>query len=196
MDVDEAIRKRRTIRRFKQDPIPQEILLELINAARCAPSGANHQPLEYIIVTAKARIDQVFEQLAWAGYVRPKRNPTADKRPVAYIIVLVNQTITPVKFGQSQDAAAAIENILLAACSKGIGTCWMGAIKRDKIRTILAVPDEYVIDSVLAIGLPDEDPIAEDAAGDSVKYYLDDDDKLHVPKRPLKAVTHVDKFAG
>ena len=51
-----------------------------------------------------------------------------------------------------------------------------------------------MVDSVIALGYPDEEPVAEDCASDSIKYYLDDQDRLHVPKRPLKAIVHMDKF--
>jgi nitroreductase len=95
------------------------------------------------------------------------------------------------------DAAAAIENIILTAWSKGIGSCWLGAIQRDNIRKILAVPENFQIDSVIALGYPDEKPVMEDAKNDSdegLKYYLDDNDKLHVPKRPLTKIGHLNRY--
>lgn len=197
MDIIEVIRSRRSIRRFQQKPVSEEILCELIDIARHAPSAANRQPLEYIIVTEKAQTDVLFDQLAWAAYVQPKRNPPADKRPVAYIIVLINADIGE-KWGPI-DAAAAIENILLAAWAQGIGTCWLGAIQREKIREIFEVPNEYTIDSVVALGCPDETPVAEDSRNESIesiKYHLDDNDQLHVPKRPLKSILHKNKFTA
>ena len=82
MDFTELIKTRRSIRLFKQDPIDEKVLLELIETARCAPSAANKQPLEYIIINKSPLIDNVFEQLKWANFVKPKRNPPAGLRPV------------------------------------------------------------------------------------------------------------------
>jgi len=195
MDIFEIIKTRRTIRLFKQDPISEEVLTELLEAARCAPSAANCQPLEYIIVTQTEKVTAVFDQLAWAGYVRPRRDPPASKHPVAYIIVLVHTEKALAEFGKV-DAAAAIENILLAAQGKGIGSCWLGSINRDELREILDIPDKYDIDSVVALGYPDEAPVMEDCKGDSIEYYLDDKDVLHVPKRPLPSITHINKFGS
>ena len=171
------------------------LLVELVEAGRCAPSAANRQPLEFIIVNSEEQRSKIFAQLAWAGYVRPRRDPPAGKQPVAYIIVLVNRERALAKFG-SVDAAAAIENILLAAQGNQIGSCWLGSINRDKIRQILNIPDKYDIDSVVALGYPDEQPIMEDCKGDSIEYYLDDKDTLHVPKRPLPSITHMNKFGS
>jgi len=195
MDVWEAIKSRRSVRRFRQEAISKEILLELVEAARCAPSAANRQPLEFVIVNAEEQTTRVFAQLAWAGYIQPRRDPPADKRPVGYIIVLVSSERTTANLGPV-DAAAAIENVLLAAQAKEIGSCWLGSIKRDELREILKIPDKYDIDSVVALGYPDEIPVMEDCKGDSIKYYLDDKDTLHVPKRPLRSVTHMNKFGS
>ena len=195
MDIWEVIKKRRSIRRFRQKEISTEILLELVEAGRCAPSGANRQPLEFVIIDSEEIKARIFTQLAWAGYVQPRRDPPADKRPVAYIIVLVNKERALANLGPV-DAAAAIENILLAAQGNQIGSCWLGSIKRDKIRGILEIPDTYDIDSVIALGYPDEQPVMEDCKSESIEYYLDDKDVLHVPKRPLRSITHMNKFGS
>lgn len=195
MDVREAIRRRRSIRRFKQEPISKEVLLEVVEAGRCAPSAANRQPIEFVVVNSEERRNEIFAQLAWAAYVQPRRDPPAGKQPVAYIIVLVNRERAMAKFG-SVDAAAAIENILLAAQGNQIGSCWLGSINRDKIREILEIPDKYDIDSVVALGYSDEQPVMEDCRTDSIEYYLDDNDVLHVPKRPLRTIIHMNKFGS
>jgi len=193
MDTIKAIKTRRSIRFFKQDPIPQHILLELVDAGRCAPSAANCQPLEYVLVTLPELKGMVFDCLAWAAYVKPKRNPPPDKRPVAYIIVLINKNLQLADYA-CVDAAAAIENILLAAHSLQIGSCWLGSINRDKLAGYLSMPSDYMIDSVVALGYPDESPVMEDCKVDSTKYYLDAEDCLHVPKRPLNSITHFNTF--
>lgn len=194
MDFLEMIKTRRTVRRFKQDPIGIDLLNDLVDCARCAPSASNGQPLEYVIVNDKPQVAGIFDQLAWGVYVQPKRNPPAEFRPVAYIIVLICNERALGRFGPV-DAAAAIENILLAAWSKAIGSCWLASVKRDKAKEIIGIPDGYEIDSVVALGYPAEEPVMEDCRDDSIKYYLDEDDRLHVPKRPLDTIRHVNKFA-
>ena len=140
MDFMELIKTRRSIRLFKQDPIDEKLLLELIEAARCAPSAANFQPLEYVIINQTPLIDDVFNQLKWAGFVQPKRNPPVGARPIAYIAVLINTEYKSAEFA-CVDAAAAVENILLAAWSKQIGSCWIGSIDRPNLHKILAPPN-------------------------------------------------------
>ncbi len=71
-----------------------------------------------------------------------------------------------------------------------------GSIKRDELRKKLTLNENYSIDSVIALGYPAEEPVMEDCRDDSIKYYLDENDRLHVPKRPLKAITHLNKFAN
>ncbi len=193
MDFMGIIRSRRTIRFFKQDPIGDEVLLELVEAARLAPSASNGQPLEYVIVNEKTQVERVFEQLGWGAYVQPRRDPPAGRRPVAYIVVLINSERELGRFGVV-DAAAAIENILLTSWSKGIGSCWLASVERERAVDILNIPAKCRIDSVVALGYPDETPLLEACAGDSIEYYLDDDDRLHVPKRPLKNITHINTF--
>ncbi len=193
MDFMEIVRSRRTIRFFKQDPICEDVLSELVEAARRAPSASNGQPLEYVIVNDNGQVERVFEQLAWGAYVHPRRNPPAGRRPVAYIVVLINSEWELGRFG-AVDAAAAIENILLAAWSKGIGSCWLASVKRESAAEILDIPEQCRIDSVVALGYPDETPLLEECTSESIEYYLDDDDRLHVPKRPLKKITHVNTF--
>jgi nitroreductase len=195
MDLIELIKSRRSVRRFKAEPIGKDILLELVDAARYAPSAANRQPLEYIVVTEPDICEKTFEQLAWAAYVQPRRTPPTDKRPTAYIVVLINAEAELADYGKV-DAAAAIQNILLAARAKGIGTCWIGSVKRETLTDILDVPEKFRIDSVIALGFADEEPLVENCKGDSIKYYLDKNDRLHVPKRLLKKVTHINKFGA
>lgn len=190
MHIFEIIKTRRSIRRFSQEKLDRNFLIELVDAARCAPAKANIQPLEYIIVDDANVCHKVFETLSWAGHVRPKRNPQQGQTPTAYIVVLVNTDITT---DAAYDAAAAIENILLAAWDNGIGSCWLGAIDKLKILEVLDIDEKYQIDSVIALGKPAETPVMEDAR-ENTKYYLDEKDVLHVPKRPLKKILHINGF--
>lgn len=191
MNTYELILKRRTIRRFKQSPISENALEKIVNAARFAPSGGNLQPCEFIIINEKLIVDQIFKTLKWAAYIAPAGNPPEGKRPVAYIVVLINTAKR--NSGGESDAAAAIMNIILIALEMGIGSCWLGAIDRDPIRTILQIPETYKIDSVVALGYPDEEPVVEKLTN-SVKYWKDKQGVLHVPKFSLERVMHKNKY--
>jgi nitroreductase len=191
LSVYELIVRRRTIRRFKQEELSEKLLKKLVNAGRLAPSGANLQPLEFIIVNKTELADQVFPALKWAGYIAPAGNPPEGKQPMAYIIILVNSEIR--SQGGEVDAAAAIENMILTALEDGIGSCWLGAINRDQLRKIFNIPQKYRVDSVLALGYPDESPVVEEAA-DSIKYWKDENAILHVPKRKLSDIVHYNAF--
>lgn len=187
----ELILKRRTIRRFKQDPINENKLEKMINAARLAPSGANMQPCEFIIVNEKSIVDRLFETLKWAGYITPAGNPPEGKRPVAYVIVLINTE--KLKSGGEVDAATAIMNIILTAFEMDIGSCWLGSIDRNEIQTLLQIPENCSINSVIALGYPDESPVVEELT-DSVKYWKDEQGVLHVPKHSIEKVMHKNRY--
>ena len=191
MDVYEAIKSRRSIRRFKQEAIDGAILERMVDAGRVAPSGANCQPVEFILVTEPGLCKQVFETTAWAGRVTPRRTPKPGQEPTAWIVVLLNSQRGPAT--AKADAAAAIENMILVAAEEGIGSCWIGSVKREELVKILNISEYCKIDSVVALGYPDESPVAEDTDED-IAYYLDDNDVLHVPKRKLKDVLHQQRY--
>ena len=191
MSIYELILKRRTIRSFKPEQVTEELLNKLVNAGRLAPSGANLQPLEFIVVNNSELVNKVFPSLKWAGYIAPAGNPPEGKRPTAYVIVLINTEIR--SQGGEVDAAAAIENMILAALEDGVGSCWLGAIDRDKLRTLFNIPQNYRVDSVLALGYPDESPVLEEVT-DSIKYLKDENGVLHVPKRRRSDVVHYNRF--
>lgn len=185
MNIYETILHRRTVRKFKQERIEHIVLERLIDAARHAPSAANMQPLKYVIVDDKAQVDAVFKHLKWAAYIAPAGNPAENERPVAFIAVLVDTDIK--KSGYELDIGAAVQNILLASAAEGIGTCWIASIDRDAIVRELRIPDQYILNTVIALGYAAEEPAAEEENG-SIRYYKDENGRLHVPKRSLKDV--------
>jgi len=185
MSVYDLILKRRTIRKFKQQKIDKSILEKLANAARFAPSAANLQPLKYAIVEEKEKVDTVFQHVRWAGYIAPDGTPEESERPVAFIIILLDNRIK--KGYYDMDVGAAAQNIMLAAQEEGIGTCWICSVNRDEIKSLFKIPDEFDVSSVIALGYPAESPVVEDENG-SIKYYKDESGVLHVPKRRLEDV--------
>ena len=183
LDLEEVIYKRRTIRRFKQDPISLELLKKLIDYARIAPAARNIQALEFIIVQKTEIREKLFPLLRWASSLpKEQRTPENGREPTSYIIVLINKKIkgTYVDF----DVGAAVENILLGAVNFGIGCCWMGSIERDRIRELLKIPKNYEIKHVISLGYPDEKSLIE-LYKDSFKYWKDTNGNMHVPKRAL-----------
>jgi nitroreductase len=191
MSLYELIVARRTIRQFKPEPIARDILEKLVNAARLAPSAANLQPLEFIVVDGEKSRKQLFACLEWAAYIAPDGNPKPGHEPMAYIVTLVNTQVK--KQGYEYDSGAAIENMILTALELGVGSCWLLSVERDIIQEKLEIPAGYKIDSVLALGYPDEEPLVEEMK-DSVKYWKDGKGRLHVPKRKLKDIIHFNKF--
>ena len=187
----ETIAGRRTIRRFKPEPVSRELLERLVDAGRLAPSAANLQPLEFVVVDEAKLKAGVFPCLKWAAYITPAGDPRPGEEPAAYIVTLANTKIREKMF--EYDVGAAMENMILAALADGVGSCWLLSIDRDKLRTILGVPEEYRIDSVLALGFPAEEPAAE-VMGDSCRYWKDAEGRLHVPKRALATVVHFNTF--
>jgi nitroreductase len=183
MEAYEAIRKRRSIRKFQQKVVDLEIIKELLNAARLAPSAANIQPLKYIILTSQKWLDLAFSTLNWAAYIAPEGDPKEDERPMAYLVVLVDKEKE--KFPSQRDVGAAIENILLLATAKGLGSCWLASLDREKLAKMLKLSQNYKIDSIVALGYPQEESQIEDWEGD-LKYFKDAQGKMHVPKRNLR----------
>jgi nitroreductase len=191
MSLYDSIVSRRTIRQFRQDPPALESLQKMVNAARLAPSAANRQPLEFIIINEPEVRSRLFPLLKWAGYITPRGNPQPGQEPTAYIVVLANTSIR--EKGYEWDAGAAVENIILTAWEEGIGTCWLASIDRQAIGELLHVPSSFKIDAVVALGYPAEQPVVEELDG-SVEYWKDESGRLHVPKRPLDSVIHYDRF--
>jgi nitroreductase len=190
-EMGEIIAVRRTIRQFRPEPVRRELLEKLAEVARLAPSAANLQPLEFIVVDDEGMCAEIFPCLKWAAYIAPEGNPKPGQEPAAYIVTLVNSKVREKMF--EYDVGAAMENMILTALGEGVGSCWLLSIDRDKLKTILGVPDDYRIDCVLALGYPAEEPAVEDLK-DSQKYWKDAEGRLHVPKRTLASVLHRNRF--
>jgi nitroreductase len=188
MNIEEAIYKRRTIRRYKQDPIPSDILRKLIDYARVAPMAKNVQGLEFVIVENSETREKLFKLIKFAGSLpRDQRTPEPGREPTAYIIVLVNTEIKPSFF--DFDIGAAVENILLGAVKYGIGSCWMASINVRKIKSLFEIPDQYQVKHVISLGYPDEESFIEPYK-DSYKYWKNPDGTIHVPKRDLDDIIY------
>jgi nitroreductase len=194
MSIYNRIISRRTIRKFKQIDIPVSILKKLVNAGRLAPSAGNLQPLEYLIVTDNSLKAKIFSTLSWAIYLKPEYNPQKGEEPAAYIIAIVNNKIANNAY-YKYDVGASVENIVISALEENIGCCWIASFNRNKLPKILKIPEGYLIDCVLALGYPLENPTFEDIEKESsIKYFKDSKGRLHIPKRKLEDIIHINKF--
>ena len=188
--IYEKIISRRTIRRYQRKEVPREVLIKCVDAARLSPSAANKQPLKYIIVNEKNLLREVFSTLHWAGYL-PEFSPTEDEMPMAYIIILLDKNIST---KAEHDAGIAAMSISMVAYDEGIGSCILGAVDRDRLREILRIPEHLEILLVVSLGYPAESPVVERMIGDDVKYWLDENGRLHVPKRDLESIIHWNRY--
>jgi len=192
MGTYETIISRRTIRKFRQDRIDHKILKKMVNAARLAPSGANLQPLEYLIIDDDVLKEKVFPNIAWAAYIKPEGNPGEGEKPAAYIIILANRNISRMP---GMGIGGSAENMNLVAEEEGIGCCWIEAFNKKQIDQIISAPDNLSVELIFAIGYPKEKPVSEDIRkGSSIKYYKDDSGTLHVPKRSLEDIIHINQI--
>ena len=156
MDVLEVIKGRKSIRAFKSQDVPPEIMEKLIDSARWAPSAGNIEPWEFVIV----RKLETKRRLAEAAL---KQNFIMEAPLV--IVVCANEDRSSIRYGRRgrtlyciQDTAAAIQNIHLAAYFLGLGTCWIGAFREEEARKILKVPLGIRPVAIIPVGYPAESP--------------------------------------
>jgi len=183
----DLIKRNRSYRRFYQnEKIKIGTLKKLVNLARLSASGGNLQPLKYILISDQTKNTLIFPHLSWAGYIKDWPGPAEDERPVAYIVILGDTRIRQT-FGCDHGIAA--QSILLGATELGLGGCILGSIDRPGIQKALNIPEHYDILLVLALGKPKEKVIIESIGADGdIKYWRDDDNVHHVPKRSLKDI--------
>ena len=187
MTLRELVLKNRSYRRFHQDvSIELETLRGLVDLARLSASGGNHQPLKYALSCDPEKNALIFPQLGWAAYLKDWPGPVEGERPSAYIIILGDRQVRD-SFGPDHGIAA--QSILLGATEAGLGGCIIATIRKESLRQALGIPDHYEILLVLALGAPKE--IVEiEAVGPEgdIKYWRDEQDVHHVPKRSLEEI--------
>ncbi len=183
-DLFEAIKHRRSIRKYQNKPVPQSLIEKILVAASWAPSAHNAQPWRFIILTESESKQVVAEAMAesWAADME-KDNVKIDEKVYkvrierfasAPVIILACATMEgmymqpdPERQKVERDLAmqslgAAMQNLLLMAHAKGLGACWFCAPSFCKatVREALKIPDEFEPQAIVAIGYPDEKPIA------------------------------------
>ena len=185
--LKDLIVKNRSYRRFHQGvAIGRATLEELVELARLSASGGNVQPLKYILSSDPEKNARIFPHLGWAGYLKDWPGPAEGERPSAYIIILCD---TEVSKSSGCDHGIAAQSILLGAAEKGLGGCMIGSVKRQELCRALDIPGRYELLLVLALGKPKETVVLDAAGPDGdIKYWRDDDQVHHVPKRPLDEI--------
>jgi nitroreductase len=146
----DLVRKRRSVRSYRPDPVPAEQLDYVLEAARLAPSWANGQCCSYLVVTD----ERVKHELGQAG------NEWIAQAPVI-VVICADPKQSGTKGDQPYyllDAGIAMEHLVLAAAEQGLGTCWIGWFDEEKARKALGVPEGVRIVASTPLGYPNEDP--------------------------------------
>lgn len=151
MDLFDAIHTRRSIRKFKPIPIPEQDVLEILAAAMMAPSAGNEQPWHFVIMTERAKLDAVVSFHAYAAM--------ASHAPLG-IVVCGDLHLEKYSGFWLQDCSAAMQNLLLAAHAKGLGAVWVGVYPVEEriqgFRDLLALPEHVIPLGLAVIGYPDQ----------------------------------------
>jgi len=143
----EVVRRRRSIRRYKTTPVPEEVLNEILEAARLAPSAGNRQPWHFLVV----RDEETKQQLGMSSWV-------AEAPVVILGCVDTRVRDEPLCI---VDLSIAFEHIVLAAANSGLGTCWIGryvAGSDETVKRVLGMPKHVKVVAVTPLGYPDETP--------------------------------------
>ncbi len=145
MDALEAIRKRRSVRKYTGDPILREDLEKIVDAGRLAASGSNRQPWDFIVVTDRGMIDQLKVAAQWM------------EKAAAIIAVVMD----PSSRWWIEDGSAAVENMLIASTALGYGSCWLEGYtlpREEEFKALLDIPKEKRLLTLVPIGVPAEWP--------------------------------------
>ena len=151
METIEAILTRRSIRKYKDQPISDETISLLLKSAMYAPTARNQQPWHFIIIKDKQRLNALAEIHPYGKML---------KQAGAAILIAGDITLEITEAYICQDCAAASQNLLLAASDQGLGTVWLGVYPREErmkeISKFLQLPENIIPVSLISVGVPDE----------------------------------------
>lgn len=150
----EAIKTRRSVRRYKPTPVPEALLKEVLNAARLAPSAENSQPWKFVVV----RDEQTKLRLAVAA----NGQKFMAQAPIIVVACGIPDEAFPTVGGYMSshviDVSIALDHLTLVAHGSGLGTCWIAAFKEEKVREVLGIPEDVRVVAMTPLGYPDEAP--------------------------------------
>ena len=184
MDTFDAISKRRSIRKFKPDPVPPGLITRCLEAARLAPSGTNCQPWKFLVVRdAENRqriLDAAFGQpmfgqapavIVLLGDTKAYRKRFRRGQELIEVGALAREDVEKAAFAykeikQVEDDTAAIvancmlagQNLVLEAAEQGLGSCWVMLFKKDRISEVFGLPKHLFPVALIPLGYPDQDP--------------------------------------
>ena len=160
MDVYKAIRTRRSVRGYRPDPIPEDVLHRVLEAARLAPSAGNRQPARLVVITQAEARRKVTEMCGNQSFIA--------EAPVVIVACGLRMNLSvPEKMEPRVliDGSIALDHLTLAARAEGLGTCWIGVVGSQEIKQYLGLPEDADIVGVTPLGYPAE----ESAFGDPGK---------------------------
>ena len=148
MSSIDFILTRRSIRRYDKKPIPKDILNQIFEAGRNAPSAANRQPIHFIIVND----EEAKKELSKGMFNRHiKGSP-------AVIVGCADVKSTLTGKWAIVDTAIAMQNMVIAAWALGVGSCWIGDFREEKVKELLKIPDKWKVVALVTLGYPAEQP--------------------------------------
>lgn len=170
MEVLQAIRVRRSVRSYTSEPVPDEVLSRLLEAARLAPSAMNYQPWRFIVVKSKEKRKTIAESGLFGRFL--------SQAPV--VIVACGDTGSKYHV---HDTCIALEHLVLAATSEGLGTCWVVSFKEQTVRELLKIPEGFSVVALLSVGYPSE---KRDLMGSILHFFR--------PKKRLNEIAFLEEF--
>ncbi len=184
-EFKELVKSNRSCRRFDNTfALDTQTLTELVELSRYTASGANNQPLKYIISSSREQNDQIFSCLTWAAYLKAWNGPEPGEQPTGYIVIVGDTTIAK-NFWCDHGIAA--QTMLLGARARGLAGCMFAAINIKKLKELLGIGDHLEVKLVIALGKPVEEACIDDVGDDGdIRYFRDDTQVHHVPKRKLE----------
>ena len=177
MQTFDALRLRRSIRKFRPEPICASCLKEIVEVSRLYPTGGNQQPVRFAIISSRDLTDAVFADLRWAMYL-PEFTIAPHERPTAYIILLRDSTVSK---KCDYDIGAASTMVMVAAADRGLGTCPIGNFPAAKLSKLLQLPESLQPELVIALGYPAHESRTVPMGG-SIRYTQDEKGDFLVPK--------------
>ncbi len=152
MQVHEAIKNRRSVRAYKSDPIPEQSLRKVLEAARLAPSAHNDQDWKFIIIKDIKKKKQLAQAARSQSFIA--------EAPVVIAAVALNpeRVMSCEVPAYAINLAIAVDHMTLQACEQGLGTCWIGAFSQEEVKKVLKIPDKYKVVALLPLGFPADSP--------------------------------------
>jgi len=148
MSLLDVILSRRSIRRYEDKEIPKDVLDKIVEAGRQSPSAANRQPYHFVIVTDS----EIKQELSKELFSRFLKNS-----PLIIVGCANTKALLTGKWA-TVDTTISLENMVIAAWSLGIGSCWIGSFKEQKIKELLKIPQDWKVVALVTFGYPAETP--------------------------------------